>query len=77
MTNDRLIVARSIMSPNHPDSLGDAVLVRDGRIIAYGNRADLRSPGLPVTDFGDAHVFPRVCRVSRPSLVDGTPIAAD
>lgn len=46
------------MSPLQPQSLGNAILTRNGRIAAIGDRRDLMKPGLEITDLGDAHLFP-------------------
>ncbi|NMP23095.1 amidohydrolase [Sulfobacillus harzensis] len=59
MQKQRLIVAGSVMSPRSAESLGNAVLVRDGRIVAIGQQKDFNTcSGVDILDMGEAHLFP-------------------
>lgn len=58
MTYDQLIIAQSVVSPLHRESLGNAVVIRNGRILAVGDKDDLMRSDQHIVDMGDAHLFP-------------------
>lgn len=59
----RLFVARQVHTLDPAAPAATAVLVEDGRVVAVGEAADLRRPGVDVVDLEDA--------VVTPGLVDG------
>ncbi len=58
MSRDQVIIAKSIISPDRDQPLGNAVLIRDGRVVAVGEKLDFACAGRQVTDLGDAYLFP-------------------
>lgn len=58
MSKDQIIIAQSVVSPSFDEPIGNAVLVRNSRILAVGDKKDLMRAGQHVIDLGDAHLFP-------------------
>jgi predicted amidohydrolase YtcJ len=60
-TGEQLILARAIHTMDVAQSVGDAMLISDGRIVAVGERSDLiaqKSATTVVREFGDMTVLP-------------------